>query len=106
MSKNNRKKAQSKLPARDAALESPSGKFWTVWIGPMEIIPVADNMAPCQVVIKNHGPAIVGVCTGFHQEWNLMPGHFRLMSASSRLTVESREDKSALLEMEFLPASK
>jgi hypothetical protein len=106
MSTKNAKKAERKLPARDAAPESPGGKFWTVRIGPMEIIPVADNMAPCQVVIKNHGPGIVGVCTGFHEEWNLMPGHFRLMSAGSRLTVESREDKSALREMEFLPASK
>jgi hypothetical protein len=104
--KNKKTKVQQR-PAHEATPETPNGPFWTVPIGPMEIIPIGDNLAPCQVVIRNRGPAIVAVCTGFRDdERHIMPGQIRIASAYHRLTIESREDKPACVEMQFMPMHK
>jgi hypothetical protein len=100
-----RKTKVQQRPAHEAT--PPNGPFWTVPIGPMEIIPIGDNLAPCQVVIRNCGPAIVAVCTGFRQdERHMMPGQIRIISAHHVLSVESREDKPACVELQFLPREK
>jgi hypothetical protein len=107
MRKNKKKTKVQQRPAREATPETPNGPFWTVPIGPMEIIPIGDNLAPCQVVIRNRGPAIVAVCTGFRDdERHMMPGQIRIISAYHRLTVESREHKPACVEMQFMPMHK
>jgi len=104
--KNKKTKVQQR-PAHEATPANPKGPFWTVPIGPMEIIPIGDNLAPCQVVIRNCGPAIVAVCTGFRQdERHMMPGQIRIISAYHMLSVESREDKPACVEMQFMPMHK
>jgi hypothetical protein len=104
--KNKNKKTEvQQRPAHEAT--PPTGPFWTVPIGPMEIIPIGDNLALCQVVIRNCGPAIVAVCTGFRQdERHMMPGQIRIISAYHMLSVESREDKPASVELQFLPREK
>jgi hypothetical protein len=108
--KNKNKNMKTKVRQRlvhEATPETPNGPFWTVPIGPMEIIPIGDNLAPCQVVIRNRGPAIVAVCTGFRQdERHMMPGQVRIISAHHLLSVESREDKPACVEMQFMPMHK
>jgi hypothetical protein len=63
MSKNNRKKAPGKLPVRDAALEAPSGKFWTLRLEPMEFYVVADN-SDVPDGDQNLGTGIVEVYAG------------------------------------------
>ena len=104
--KNKKTKVQQR-PAHEATPANPKGPFWTVPIGPMEIIPIGDNLAPCQIVIRNRGPAIVAVCTGFRQdERHMMPGQIRIISAYHMLSVESREDKPACVEMQFMPMHK
>ena len=102
----NRKKVPGKLPARDAALETPSGKFWTLRLEPMEFYVVADNIAMSQMVIKNLGPGIVGVYAGYGDQKDLAPGKLRVTAAYAKITVESIEEKSALLEMQFFPPSR
>ena len=69
----------------------------------MEFAIVADNIAMSQMVIKNHGPGIVGVYAGYGDQKDLAPGKFRVTSAYAKITVESKEEKSALLEMQSLP---
>ena len=59
-----------------------------------------------QMVIKNLGPGIVGVYAGYGDQKDLAPGKLRVTPAYAKITVESMEEKSALLEMQFLPASR
>ncbi len=104
MSKRNRKKV-SRRSTPEVTSEIPTGNFWTLPVGPMEFISVADNLPMSMLIIKNLGPAIVGVYAGYGDQLDLKPGQLRVTSAYVRITVESKEDKSALIEMEVLPTS-
>jgi hypothetical protein len=56
------------------------------------------------LVIKNLGPGVVGVYAGYGDHKDLAPGKLRVTTAYSKVTIESKEEKSALVEMQFLPA--
>jgi len=101
-----KKKVQSKLLAHAVTPEAASGKFWTLRVGPMEFVSVADNLPMSVLVIKNLGPGIIGVYAGHGDQLDLKPGQLRVTSAYAKITVESKEDKSALVEMEVLTTSR
>jgi hypothetical protein len=72
----------------------------------MEFYVVGDNIAMSQMVIKNPGPGVVGVYAGYGDHKDLAPGKIRVTTAYAKITVECKEEKSALVEMQFLPASR
>jgi hypothetical protein len=92
------------VAARDAMTETPNGNFWTLRLEPMEIYVVGDNIGMSLMVIKNPGPGVAGVCAGYGDHKDLAPGKFRVTTAYSKVTIESKEEKFALVEMQFLPA--
>jgi hypothetical protein len=83
-------------------LENP-GRNWSLTVGPMETISVAENAPLCQMVIQNLGPAIVEVRCETGDPMVLMPGKLTLMSAYGRIVVESMEEKWATLDLDFTP---
>ena len=48
-----KKSKTAKLTGNGGGPEGPSGKFWTLRLEPMEFYVVGDNVAMCQMVIKN-----------------------------------------------------
>ena len=97
-------KRKSTVPAHDAMTETPNGKFWTLRLEPMELYVVAENIAMSQMVVKNLGPGIVELYAGYGDHMDLAPGKLRVTTAYAKITVESKEEKSALLEMQIQPA--
>ena len=105
MSKNKGKVQQ--LPAHEATQDGPTGVFWTLRLEPTEFYVVAENIALCLMVIKNLGPGIVRFYAGYGDQQDLAPGKLRATTAYAKITVESKEEeKSALVEMQFLPSSR
>jgi hypothetical protein len=99
-------KRKSTVPARDAMTETPNGNFWTLRLEPMDFYVVGDNIAMSQVVIKNLGPGVVGLYAGYGDHTDLAPGKLRVTTAYAKITVESKEEKSAVLEMQIQPTPK
>jgi hypothetical protein len=97
------KKKKAKLGGDGGGLENPGGKFWTLRLEPMEFYVVGENVAMSQMVIKNLGPGIVGVYAGYGDHMDLAPGKLRVTTAYAKITVESKEEKSAVLEMQIQP---
>lgn len=98
------KKKKAKLRGDGGGLETPIGRFWTLRLEPMEFYVVADDIAMSQMVIKNLGPGIVGLYAGYGDHMDLAPGKLRVTTAYAKITVEAKEEKSALLEMQIQPA--
>jgi hypothetical protein len=95
--------SKTKLAVQDAPLEG--GKFWTWQLEPREIISVAGNLPKCILVIRNHGPDPVGVYAGYGDQEDLMPDGILMTFAYSKITIEDKGYKSALVEMEVMPTS-
>jgi hypothetical protein len=70
----------------------------------MEKITIGENISPCHMVIQNHGPGRIGVYAGYGDQIVLEPGQLRLTYAWIGLFVESKDKKSSLIEMDFMPA--
>jgi hypothetical protein len=101
-----REARRAKPTGHHAGLDGPSGRFWTQWVEPGEIIHLADNINISQLVIKNNGPGIVAFYAGYGDQLDLLPGRVRVTTAYGRVTVEAKHDKPALVELEVMPRSK
>jgi len=88
---------KTKLAAQDAPLES--GKFWTLPLWPREIISVVPK---CVLVIRNHGPDLVRVYTGYGDHEDLMPDGILKILADKKFTIEDKGCESALVEMQVI----
>jgi hypothetical protein len=87
---------KTKLPAQDAPLES--GKFWTLRVGPREIISVVPK---CVLAIRNNGPDPVRV-SSYGDQQELMPGEILEILAYKKVTIADKGFKSALVEMQVI----
>ena len=71
-----------------------------------ERITIAENISPCLMVVKNHGPGEVKIETGYGDPMELLSSQLRLVRTFGRICVEGRDKNSALLEVEFMPIAK
>lgn len=99
-------KREKGVQAHEAMLDGPTGAFWTLRLEPWELYVVGDNVAMSQMTIKNLGPGTVRVYAGYGDHKDLAPGKLRVTTAYAKITVESKEEKPALVEMQLLPASR
>jgi hypothetical protein len=105
-------KRKRKMPVKrekgshEAMLDGPTGAFWTLRLEPWELYVVGDNVAMSQMTIKNLGPGTVRVYAGYGDHKDLAPGKLLVTTAYAKITVESKEEKPALVEMQLLPASR
>jgi hypothetical protein len=103
------KKSQRELPGQEAPSATRDQKFWTMRIEPGAPTVIAERIAPrtMMIVIQNHGPGKVVINTGYRDEvGEILPGRVRLMSINDKIHVETIDEKSALLEFEFMPTLK
>ena len=98
---------KSNVPSGDTVLENP-GRKWQLRVGPKETVFAAENAPLCQMVIQNHGPAVVEVHAGDSERETaiLMPGKLSVMLAYGRIKVENVDEKWAIVEMDFTPRMK
>jgi hypothetical protein len=86
-----------------AALEGRVGRFWTIQVKPKETAHIAQTLPPCRLVIQNHGPGNVKLFAQRGDSMDLPPGNLRATYVSGEMTVESTDNKSALIELELFP---
>jgi len=97
-------KRESAVADHDAASAGRRGGHWTVSINPRGAALIAQTLRPCHLVIQNHGPGQVWLVAGGGDLMDLTPGDLRATYVRGVLTVEVRDDKPALIELEFFPA--
>ena len=90
----------------DTKADILGGEHWTITIEPEETIFIAENMAMCQMVIKNHGPEIVRLCAVYGDQLDLWPGKLRVTDAWGKISVENTGNKSVLIEVDFMPRTR
>jgi hypothetical protein len=95
-------KRESAVPAYDATSQSRSG-HWTIPINPHKAALIAQTLRPCHLVIQNHGPGQIWLVAGGGDLMDLPAGNLRATYVRGTLTVEVRDDKPALIELEFFP---
>jgi hypothetical protein len=95
-------KRESAVPAHDATSQSRSG-HWTIPINPHKAALIAQTLRPCHLVIQNHGPGLIWLVAGYGDLMDLPAGNLRATYVCGTLTVEVRDDKPALIELEFYP---
>jgi hypothetical protein len=95
-------KRESAVPAHDATSQSRSG-HWTIPINPHKAALIAQTLRPCHLVIQNHGPGQIWLVAGDGDLMDLPAGNLRATYVCGTLTVEVRDDKPALIELEFYP---
>ena len=97
---------KSTVTAHDTKADILGGAHWTIMVEPEETIFIAENMAMCQMVIKNHGPEIVRLCAAYGDQLDLWPGKLRVTDAWGKVSVENKGNKSALIEVDFMPRTR
>lgn len=99
------KKAR-KIAGHSGAPEGPSGRFWTQRIEPKRTAFISENLMPVHFVIKNHGPGPVYLVAEWGKEMDLSPNTVHATYAHGKIWVENRDEKSVLIEFDFLPIFK
>jgi hypothetical protein len=95
-------KGESAVPPHNVA--SPGhGGHWTMEIEPRGAALIAQTLRPCHLVIKNHGPGQLWLVANGGDLMDLPPGTLRATYVRGALTVEVRDEKPALMELDFLP---
>jgi hypothetical protein len=100
------RKTKPKLATRSAALEGPAGRFWTQWIEPKGAALLSETLGPCYFVIKNHGPDGITLVAGQGDLMDLPAGKVRATYAHGTIRAENKNEKSVLIEFDFLPIFK
>jgi hypothetical protein len=90
------------IRAHDATFLGANGPHWTIRVQSGETFYVADNIA-LYVVVKNHGPGMIGIPGRFDATQKLIAGALRVSYVVGELMIEGMDDKPALVEMEFFP---
>jgi hypothetical protein len=93
---------ESTVSAYAAASPGRSG-HWTVSINARGAALIAQTLRPCHLVIQNHGPGQIWLVAGHGDLMDLPAGDLRATYVRGVLTVEVRDDKPALIELEFFP---
>jgi hypothetical protein len=93
------------VPSREAALEGRIG-HWTQRIEPKRVAFISENLMPVHFVIKNHGPGPVFLVAEQGKHMDLGPDAVHATYACGIIRVENRDEKSVLIEFEFVPIYK
>lgn len=89
------------IRAHDATFLGVSGTHWTIQVQSGETFYVADNIA-LYVVLKNHGPGMIGIPGRFDAIQKLTAGGLWVRFVVGELTIDGMDDKPALVEIDFL----
>ena len=89
------------IRAHDATFLGANGPHWTIRVQPGETFYIADNIG-LFVVIKNHGPGMIGIPGRNDATEKILAGGLWLMYVVGELTIDGMDDKPALVEMDFL----
>ncbi len=99
-------KRKRTVPAHDAALDGPSGRFWRLSIESGQTAHIANNVS-LYAVIQNRGPGMIGVpIRDDGALLKLIPGGLWVVPVLGALSVENMASKPALIQIEFLPKFK
>jgi|SRR5215211_6588769 len=98
-----KKAKNTNLAAHDAvSAEEVRGK-WTRYLEPGEMASICRDVS-LHVVMKNLGPGVVAIPIGYRGDLEkLTAGTLVVRVIRGDLTIESMEDKPALVAMEFVP---
>jgi hypothetical protein len=96
-------KRKREVPRYEAALEGRGRRFWTMRINPNDTAVIAETLKPCHLVIQNHGPGPIKLVAQNGDLMDLASGNLRATYVWGSVTVEVMGDKSALIELEFMP---
>jgi hypothetical protein len=78
---------------------------WTVHIEPGESAFIADNVV-LYVAMKNYGPSTVLVTNGIMDGEKVVANLFRVLPVRGELTLQTMDNQSATVEMEFMPRTR
>jgi hypothetical protein len=96
------KKLQSELRDQEASSATRDRRFWTTRIEPGAPTVLGENMFFGTMVMQNHGPGTIVVDTSYRDPVELLPGRVRVMTTHGKVDVATIDQKSALLEFEFM----
>jgi hypothetical protein len=99
-----KKKAQIEIPDREAALVDR--KFWTVRVQPDTLTVLGSNIVSGTMVLKNYGSGTIRINNGTRETIELELGVPRIISVYHQVELFTTDEKSALVEFEFLPGLK
>ena len=88
----------------DAVQRRESGR-WTVHIEPGKPAFIADNVV-LFIAMKNHGPSTVLVTNGIRDGEKVVVDLVRVLPVHGELTLETMDNQSATVEMEFMPRTR
>ena len=89
------------IRAHDATFLGVNGTHWTIRVQSGETFYVADNI-DLYLMIKNHGPGMIGIPGRYDAIHKLIPGAFWVELVVGGLTIDGMDDKPALVEIGFL----
>ena len=96
------KKLQPELRDQEASSATRDRRFWTTRIEPGAPTVLGENIISGTMVMQNHGPGTIVVNTNFLDPVELLPGRVRVMTIHGKVDVATIDQKSALLEFEFM----
>lgn len=95
------KKTSKLIRAHDATALGVNGPHWTINVQSGETFYLADSIA-LYVMIKNHGPGMIGIPGRYDVTHKLIAGGFWIDFVVGALAIEGMDDKPALVEFDFL----
>jgi hypothetical protein len=101
---NEKKKAQIEIPDREAALVD--SRFRTVRVQPGPPTVLGSYIVSGTMVLKNHGPGTIMIKNGRREDIVVEPGAPRIIYVYQHVEVFTTDEKSALVEFEYIPGLK
>jgi hypothetical protein len=102
--KSRRNSKEAEPTVHDAVQERIGGR-WTQLIGAGQTVCIANNVM-LYAVIKNNGPSTVLVSSGYRDSEKLVANVLRVLPVTGLLSLETVDDKYAMVEMEFMPRTR
>lgn len=99
-----KKKAQIEIPDREAALVD--SRFWTVRVQPGPPTVLGHYIVSGTMVLKNHGPGTIMINNGRREDIVVEPDLSRIITVVEHVEVFTIDEKTALVEFEFIPGLK
>lgn len=97
-------KVQPKIPTQETELVDH--RFRTVRVQPGVVTVLGSYIGSGTMVMKNYGPGPIGINYGRPEGIELEPGATRIIHVYQHVEVFTTDEKSALVEFEYIPGLK
>jgi len=104
MKQEHKKRVQPEIPDREAELLNH--RFWTVRVPPATLTVLGSYIVSGTMVLKNYGPATIGINNGRREGLELKSGATRIIYVYQHVEVFTTDEKSALVVFEYIPGLK